>query len=436
MELILINTKPVIWKTIRLSLIEPDRKHCGDMKINFIAIMAGIIALMTFVPQTAAPQPAPAVPADTALTAEQLDQLVAPIALYPDPLVAQILMAATYPLEIVETDRWLQTPANTTLKGDTLTAALQQQPWDPSVKSLVSFPPLLHMMNSNLGWTEQLGDAFLAQQADVMDAVQRLRQRAKAAGSLVSTPQQTIATQDQEIAIEQVSPEIIYIPAYNPWCVYGPWPYPAYPPFYFGSWSGYCGPADALLAFDVGIYPPFGFWAWGSFDWRHHQVRIDHNRFQRFRNSHEPPGGVWQHDPTHRHGVPYRDPATAARFQAPAAAARRDFRGFTSAPAPAAAPKAGSAARSLKGAPATVGRPSATPSAPQRRAPPAFESFGPGARVRGEATRGSSSRMAPAPSFRAAPAPSFHAAPAPSFHAAPAPSSHGGGGGGGGGHRR
>lgn len=259
-----------------------------------------------------------------------------------------------------------------------------------------------------------------------MDAVQRLRQRAKAAGSLASTPQQTISTQDQEIMIEPANPEIVYIPAYNPWCAYGPWPDPDYPPFYFGTWAGNCLPADAFLAFDAGIYPPFGFWAWGSFDWRRHHIRIDHDRFQRFHGGREPPGDIWQHDPTHRHGVPYRNPATAARFQGAAAAARRDFRGF--APAPAVVPQVRPAAPSVGHAPAAVGRPSAVPSAPQRRAPPAFESFGSGARVRGEAARGFSSRMAPAPSIRAA--------PAPSFHAAPAPVSHGGGGGGGGGRRR
>ena len=153
------------------------------MKVSFIAMMAGIIAVIVFVPLTAAPQPAPPAPGGPPLTAEQLDQLVAPIALYSDPLVAQIMMAATYPLEVVEADRWLQIPANTALKGDALTATLQQQTWDPSVKSLVPFPQLLHMMDSNLGWTEQLGDAFLAQQADVMDAVQRLRQRDLDSGS-------------------------------------------------------------------------------------------------------------------------------------------------------------------------------------------------------------------------------------------------------------
>jgi hypothetical protein len=397
------------------------------MKVSFIAMMAGIMTVMVLFPLTAAPQPVPAVASGPALTAAQLDQLVAPIALYPDPIVAQIMMAATYPLEVVEADRWLQIPANTALKGDALTAALQQEPWDPSVKSIVSFPQLLHMMDSNLGWTEQLGDAFLAQQADVMDAVQRLRQRAKAAGSLASTPQQTISTQDQEIMIEPANPEIVYIPAYNPWCAYGPWPYPDYPPFYFGTWAGNCVAADAFLAFDVGIYPPFGFWAWGTFDWRRHHIRVDHDRFQRFHGGREPPGGIWQHDPTHRHGVPYRDPGAAARFLGPAAATRRDFRGF--APAPAAVSNARTAAPLVGRAPAAVGPRSAIPAAPLRPVPPAFESFGRGAQIRGEATRGFSSRMTPAPSIHTAPAPSFHAAPAPSFHAAPAPAFHGGGGG-------
>jgi len=376
------------------------------MKPYLIRVTAGIFALMSLVPLTAAPQTAPAAPSGPALSAEQLEQLVSPIALYPDPLVAQILMAATYPLEVVEADRWLQIPANTALTGDALTAALQQQPWDPSVKSLVPFPQLLHMMDNNLDWTEQLGDAFLAQQADVMDAVQRLRQRAEAAGALASTPQQTVSTQDQEIMIEPANPDIIYVPAYNPWCVYGPWPYPAYPPFYFGSWPGYCVPANAFPVFGVGIYPPFGFWAWGSFDWRLHHIRIDHERFQRFHASHEPPGGVWQHDPAHRAGVPYRDPRTASRFLGGAAAARRDFRGF--APVPAEVPQARPAMPPVTHGPAAVSRPSAGLPAPQRPAPPAFESFGGGARVHGEAARGFSSRTAPAPSVHAAPAPSFH----------------------------
>ena len=390
--------------------------------------MSGIVALVSLCSLlAAAAQPVPALaPASSPLTAAQLERLVAPIALYPDPLVAQILMAATYPLEIVEADRWLQIPANAALKEDALAAALQQQSWDPSVKSLVSFPKVLRIMDSNLDWTEQLGDTFLAQQADVMDAIQRLRQRAQAAKSLASTPQQMVSTEDQEIIIEPVNPEIVYVPAYNPSCVYGAWPYPDYPPFYFEPWAGYCVPADYLLAFGAGFYP-FGFWSWGYFEWRHHVIRVDHDRFQRFHTGHEPPGGIWQHDPAHRHGVPYRDPATAARFS-PAGAAR-GFRGF--APAPAVTPSIKPAVPSVGRGPAAISRPAPSLTVPQRTVPPAFQSFGPGSQVRGESQRGFSSRM----TSPAAPAPSFHAAPMPSFHGGGGVGGgggfHGGGGGGG-----
>ena len=277
------------------------------------------------------------------------------------------------------------------------------------------------MMDSNLDWTEQVGDAFLSQQSDVMDAIQRLRQRAQAADALASTTQQTVSTEDHEITIEPANPEIVYVPVYNSWCVYGAWPYPDYPPFYFDPWSGYCGPADYLLAFGAGFYP-FGFWGWGYFDWRHHIIRIDHDRFQQFHGSHEPAGGIWQHDPAHRHGVPYRDPATAARF-IPAGAAR-GFRGFAATPATTplvkpAVPSVGHAAR-----------PSLT--APQRTLPPAFESLGRGSQVRGESERGFSSRM----TSPAAPVPSFHGGGGfgggGGFHGGGGGGFHGGGGGGGG----
>jgi hypothetical protein len=232
---------------------------CSTGRALRTGVVAGIVILISLCSLSAtALAPAPA-SAASPLAAAQLERLVAPIALYPDPLVAQILIAATYPLEIVEADRWRQIPANAALRGDALTVALQQQSWDPSIKSLVPFPQVLQMMDSNLDWTEQLGDAFLAQPADVMDAVQRLRQRAQAANSLSSTPQQTVLTEDQEIMIEPANPEIVYVPAYNPWCVYGTWPYPDYPPFYFDPWAGYCVPADYLIAFGTGFYP-FGFW--------------------------------------------------------------------------------------------------------------------------------------------------------------------------------
>jgi len=374
--------------------------------------VAGFVALISLCSLSAAQQPEAPL-----LTAAQLDRLVAPIALYPDPLIAQILMAATYPLEVVEADRWLRLPANAALKGDALTAALRQQPWEPSVKSLVAFPQLLNTMDSNLNWTEQLGDAFLAQQLDVMDAVQRLRQRAQAAGSLASTPQQVVSIENQEIMIEPTSPDVVYVPTYNPLCAYGAWPSPDYPPFYFAPTAGNCAAGGELITFGAGLIP-FGFWAWGHFDWHHHAIRIDRDRFQQFHTGGEPLGEIWQHDRTHRHGVPYRDPATAARFLGPAGEVGHGYRGY--APVPPATPEGSSVGHG----PTAIIRPPMGTALPQRPVPPAFESFGRGADVRGEAARGFSSRMAPAPSM---PSPRFSAVPAPSFHAAPAPSFHGGG---------
>jgi Protein of unknown function (DUF3300) len=264
------------------------------------------------------------------------------------------------------------------------------------------------MMDTNLQWTEQLGDAFLAQQADVMEAIQRLRQRAQAAGTLASTLQETVSTEDQQIMIEPANPDVVYVPAYNPWCVYGVWPYPDYPPSYSGSWGGACAPADYVLGFGTAIYPPLPYWAWGACDWRHRLIRINHEQFERFHTGHEPPGGIWRHDPVHRHGVPYRESATAARFSAPANAERRELRGFASQPAivaPATPP-----APAIGGRPIMMNRPSSGPTIPQRTPAPVFESFSRGAQVRGEAARGFSSRMAPAMPA----APMVHAAPMPS----------------------
>jgi hypothetical protein len=363
--------------------------------------VAGLVVLVSLCSLSAAQSVG--APDTPPLTAAQLDQLVAPIALYPDSLIAQILMAATYPLEVVEADRWLRLPANAALKGDALTAALQQQPWDPSIKSLVAFPQLVHTMDSNLNWTEQLDDAFLAQQPDVMDAVQHLRLRAQAAGSLASTPQQAVSTENREIMIEPASPDIVYVPTYNPWCVYGAWPAPDYPPFLFAPAAANCASGGQLIAFGAGL-APFGFWAWGNFDWHHHAIR-----FQQFRSGGEPGGEIWQHDRTHRHGVPYRDPATTARFLGPSGAALRGYRGFA-APIvqPAIVPRARPEVPLAGHGPAAIVRPPAEPAPPPRPVPPAFESFGRGAQVRGEAARGFSSRIAPTPSM---PAPSFHAAP-------------------------
>src|ERR1700688_2956589 len=175
-------------------------------------------------------QPAPAQssdgPAYQTQSPEELQQLVAPIALYPDSLVAQILAAATFPEQVVEADRWVQ--AHPDLKGDALGQAGEQQPWDPSVKALTGFPSVLGNMDKNLSWTSSLGDAYYNQQQDVTDAVQVMRQRAQQSGNLKSTPQQTVTTQGSTVVIQPADPQVVYVPAYNPWVVYGgpigPWP--------------------------------------------------------------------------------------------------------------------------------------------------------------------------------------------------------------------
>ena len=159
---------------------------------------------------------------------EEIDALVAPIALYPDELLSQIFMASTYPLEVVQAGRWAR--QNQNLKGDALAQALEKQDWDPSVKSLVNFPEVLSKMSDKLDWTQKLGDAFLEQQKEVMDAVQRLRAKAQAAGNLQTTEQQKVIVEEKVIKIEPASPQVVYVPTYNPTVVYGAWPYPAYPP--------------------------------------------------------------------------------------------------------------------------------------------------------------------------------------------------------------
>jgi hypothetical protein len=197
---------------------------------------------------------------------EQLQRLVAPIALYPDSLVAQILAAATFPEQVVEADRWVQ--ANPDLKGDALGKAADQQPWDPSVKALTAFPSVLGNMDKNLSWASSLGDAYFNQQPDVMDAVQVLRRRAQDAGDLKTTSQQNVTTQGATISVQPSDPEIVYVPAYNPWLVYGDpimaWPgwYP-YPGIWFGgpylSWGG---------GFGIGWFGGYG-WGWNhwGFNW-------------------------------------------------------------------------------------------------------------------------------------------------------------------------
>jgi hypothetical protein len=253
----------------------------------------------------------------------QLDQLLAPVALYPDALLGQILMASTHPLEVVEAARWVQDPANAALKGDALSSALETLDWDPSVKALVPFPSVLQMMDSRLDWMKQLGDAFLAQQADVMDAVQRLRRQAQSAGTLTSTPQQTVVTQGGTIVIVPASPDVVYVPVYDPFVVYGAWPYPAYPPYFFPPPpSYYYGPAVAGIGFGVGFVIVQSFWGWHHFDWQHHRIDVDRHRFNAINRHaidhfHRPPFASHErmHNPQHRLGGPHRSPQLHERFE-------------------------------------------------------------------------------------------------------------------------
>jgi uncharacterized membrane protein YgcG len=223
-------------------------------------------------------QTAPA-PAYAKQTPEQLQQLVAPIALYPDSLVAQILAAATFPEQVVEADRWVQNHQD--LKGDALGQAVDQQPWDPSVKALTGFPTVLGNMDKNISWTSSLGDAYYNQQQDVMDAVQVMRKKAEAAGNLKSTQQQTV-TDDPYGAVDiaPADPAVVYVPAYDPWLVYG-YPVAVWPGWYEypGIWFG--GPYLSFgLGFGIGWYGGFG-WGWGNwgFDWRNRYPVFNHERF-------------------------------------------------------------------------------------------------------------------------------------------------------------
>ncbi len=211
-------------------------------------------------------------------TPEQLQRLVAPIALYPDSLVAQILAASTFPDEVVEADRWVQ--AHPDLKGEALGKEVDQQAWDPSVKALAAFPSVLGNMDKNLSWTSSLGDAYYNQQQDVMDAVQVMRQKAQASGNLKTTPQQVVKTDGPTVEIEPADPDVVYVPAYDPWLVYG-YPIVAWPGWYPypGIWFG--GPYLSFgLGFGIGWFGGFG-WGWGhwGFDWRGHAVLFDHGRY-------------------------------------------------------------------------------------------------------------------------------------------------------------
>lgn len=300
------------------------------MKIRrmFVWTLAGLFALLLATPPITFSQGSP--PENGKFKQEELDQMLAPVALYPDALLAQVLMAATYPLEVVEADRWAKNNKN--LKGDVLNAQVDKQSWDTSVKSLVSFPQVLSMMSDKLDWTQRLGDAFLAQQKQVMDTVQKLRSKAYAQGSLTTTTQQKVVVQDQVIQIVPASPTVVYVPAYDPVVVYGAWPYPAYPPY--PVYPPGAMVATSMVSFGVGMAVGAA-WSsnWGSCNWHSGDVNVNKNVnvSNNTVNTANINSNKWQHDPNHRRGVAYRDNGTAQKYgQQPRGNAdgRRDYRGY------------------------------------------------------------------------------------------------------------
>jgi hypothetical protein len=333
-----------------------------------IAICGSIIAVFAAGQAGFAQAPAPAATPATApapdnrtppFKKEELEQILAPIALYPDALLAQIFMASTYPLEIVEAARWSKEHPD--VKGDAVAGAVQSQTWDPSVKSLVAFPEVLKNMNEKIDWTQKLGDAFLAQQKEVMQTVQVLRDKAKQTGNLKSSKEMTVKEEaapagspaPQTIIIESKDPEVVYVPTYNPTVVYGAWAYPAYPPYAYYPPAYYGG--AMFWSFTAGVI--VGGAIWGNCNWGGNDVDIDINRQNNFNRNEINTGDrnrnnvnsnnrgnnsgnraannsgnkqSWQHNSEHRKGVGYRDSSTQQKYKGANqqnVAAREQYRG-------------------------------------------------------------------------------------------------------------
>jgi hypothetical protein len=312
---------------------------CGSVVVA--VFLAGTAAVDAQTPTTSsAPPPAEGSANKTPpFKKEELESILAPIALYPDALLAQIFMASTYPLEVVEAARWQKEHPD--VKGDAVAGAVQSQTWDPSVKSLVAFPSVLTMMNEKIDWTQKLGDAFLAQQKEVMQSVQVLRNKAKETGNLKSSKEVTVKEEPapagspapQTIIIESPDPEVVYVPSYNPTVVYGAWSYPYYPPYYYYP-PGYAAGA-AFWSFTAGVI--VGGAIWGNCNWGGNDVDIDINRQNNFnkneinrgdrnninsnnRGNNNRAGNnsgnrqAWSHNSEHRKGVGYKDSATQQKF--------------------------------------------------------------------------------------------------------------------------
>src|SRR5262245_20937737 len=304
-----------------------------------IALLMAMVAPVALgQPPAPAPAPppaaaAPAAPAAKPASKEQLEQLLSPIALYPDSLLSQVLMAATYPADVAEAAKWSK--ENKDQKGDAAVKMIQDKPWDPSVQSLVAFPQILQVMGDQPDWVQKLGDAFLASSKDVLDAVQRLRTKAQSAGNLKSNEQQKVVveqepqTQQTVIKIEPTQPETVYVPAYNPQVVYGTWPYPSYPPYYYPP-PPYYYPGAALasgIAFGIGVAAVGAIW--GGCNWGGGNVNINVNKYNSINTNRQINNSNFQHNSTNRRGVPYGDQASRDKYgQGRGGAEGRDeFRG-------------------------------------------------------------------------------------------------------------
>lgn len=305
------------------------RASLGALLRRTSSLLTLMVALLAMVGATVMAQTA------SGASREQLDQMLAPIALYPDSLLSQVLMAATYPADVAEAAKWSK--ANSKQKGDAAVAAVQDRPWDPSVQSLVAFPQVIQMMGEQIDWTQKLGDAFLASSKDVLDSVQRLRAMAKQQGSLQTTEQQKVVveqepqTQQTVIKIEPSNPEVVYVPAYSPTVVYGAWPYPAYPPYAYAP-APYWYPGAALatgIAFGVGVATVNALW--GNANWGGGNVNVNVNRYNSINTNRQISSSqtAFRHNAENRRGVPYADARSQQQYGRTAGdpAARQDFRG-------------------------------------------------------------------------------------------------------------
>jgi len=373
---------PSISRHFRLSEPMPRGALAGFMAL-LVAVNAPLLAQ-----PAASPTGAPAEQA-AKLPPEQLESLVAPIALYPDPLLAQTLAASTYPLAIIQLQQWMA--KNPNLKDKALADAVAKQPWDPAVQSMAAFPDAVKGLADDVQWTTNLGNAFLAQQGDVMDAVQRMRKKAQDNGALKTTEQQKVETQVVEqktiIVVEPANPDVIYVPSYNPTVVYPPPVYP-YPPIYYPPPPP---PGAAFVSFTVGVMIGAAFWggAWGQCGWGSSSVNINvnnnYNRNADINTGGNRGGGSnnWQHNSQHRSGTPYGDKATASKYGA-------STRGGASAKQQGARTSGGAGARQQGRGSAGAGSRGASPSASNRSAAGNAGSRGASPSTRGGGFGGSS----------------------------------------------